>query len=195
MDALSEALTSVRMTGAIFYHAECSAPWGFRVPHVQKVAHVLAPGTERLVSYHLVTDGKAVVSFPGEEDIAVTAGDILIIPHGDAHTVSNGSPSTFLDSGASLDKFLAGSLTTMRLGGGAPPARRRGARGGAGHGAGLRPVSPAHRPAANRIATARVERRLRRGREITRSAGRCDGMRPDPNCPEKRHFCPDLSVI
>jgi AraC-like DNA-binding protein len=118
MDALSEALASVRMTGAIFYHAECTAPWGFRVPHLQKVAHILAPGTERLVSYHLVTDGKAVVRFPGEADMPVAAGDILIIPHGDAHTVSNGSPSTFLDSGASLGEFLAGNLTTMRLGGG-----------------------------------------------------------------------------
>jgi len=118
MDALSDALTSVRMTGAIFYQAECTAPWGFRVPHLHEVAHVLAPGTERLVSYHLVTDGKAVVRFADGEDIPVAAGDILIIPHGDAHTVSNGSPSTFLDSGASLDKYLAGSLTTMRLGGG-----------------------------------------------------------------------------
>ena len=80
MDALSEALASVRMTGAIFYHAECTAPWGFRVPHLHDVAHVLAPGTERLVSYHLVIDGKAVVCFPGEEDIPITAGDILIIP-------------------------------------------------------------------------------------------------------------------
>ena len=65
MDALSEALASVRMTGAIFYHAECTAPWGFRVPHVQKVAHVLAPGTERLVSYHLVTDGRGGGALPG----------------------------------------------------------------------------------------------------------------------------------
>ena len=118
MDALSEALASVRMTGAIFYHAECTAPWGFRVPLLEDVAHVLAPGTERLVSYHLVTHGKAVVCFPGEEDIPVIAGDILIIPHGDAHTVSNGSPSAFIDSGASLGSFLAGDLTTMQLGGG-----------------------------------------------------------------------------
>jgi AraC-like DNA-binding protein len=118
MDALSEALASVRMTGAIFYHAECTAPWGFRVPLLEDVAHVLAPGTERLVSYHLVTHGKAVVCFPGEEDIPIIAGDILIIPHGDAHTVSNGSPSAFIDSGASLGSFLAGDLTTMQLGGG-----------------------------------------------------------------------------
>ena len=48
------ALASVRMTGAIFYHAECTAPWGFSVPRLRevRVAHVLAPGTERLVRYH-----------------------------------------------------------------------------------------------------------------------------------------------
>jgi AraC-like DNA-binding protein len=117
MDALSEALNAVRMTGAIFYHAECTAPWGFRVPQLQSVAHVLAPGTERLVSYHLVTEGKAVVRF-ATSAVSVTAGDVLIIPHGDAHTVENGSPSKFVDSGASLGEFLVGDLTTMRLGGG-----------------------------------------------------------------------------
>ena len=122
MDALSEALKSVHMTGAIFYHAECTAPWGFRVPHVKDVAHVLAPGTERLVSYHLVTEGKAVVMFP-EATIPVEAGDVLVIPHGDAHTVSNGSPATFIDSGATLGKYLAGELTTMRLGGGGERTR------------------------------------------------------------------------
>ena len=61
--------------------------------------------------------------FPGEEDIAVAAGDILIIPHGDAHTVSNGSPSTYLDSGASIGEFLVGHLTSMRLGGGGEVTR------------------------------------------------------------------------
>ena len=64
MDALSEALAAVRMTGAIFYHAECSSPWGFRVPPLHDVAHVLAPGTERLVSCHLVTEGKRSWAFP-----------------------------------------------------------------------------------------------------------------------------------
>ncbi|UVK37865.1 AraC family transcriptional regulator [Mesorhizobium sp. AR10] len=122
MDALSEALNAVRMTGAIFYHAECSAPWGFQVPAVRDVAHVLAPGTERLVSYHLVTEGKAVVCFP-DTAIPVSAGDVLIIPHGDAHTVSNGSPSKFVDSGSTLGRFLAGDLTTMRLGGGGETTR------------------------------------------------------------------------
>jgi AraC-like DNA-binding protein len=122
MDALSEALNAVRMTGAIFYHAECSAPWGFSVPALRRVAHMLAPGTERLVPYHLVTEGQALVKFD-ELSLVLEAGDVIIIPHGDAHTVSNGSPVTFIDSATSLGKFLAGDLRTMRLGGGGETTR------------------------------------------------------------------------
>jgi len=42
MDALSEALNAVHMTGAIFYHAECTRPWGFVVPPLARAAHRLA---------------------------------------------------------------------------------------------------------------------------------------------------------
>lgn len=118
MDVLSETLNTVRMTGAIFYYAECTAPWGFAVPPLQKVAHVLAPGTERLVPYHLVAEGEAVVQFEGGPEIPLQAGDVVIIPHGDAHTVSNGSPSKLIDSAAALGKALGGDLRPMQLGGG-----------------------------------------------------------------------------
>lgn len=123
MDALSEALNSVRMTGAIFFDAICTAPWGFAVPAMEQVAHVLAPGTERLVGYHLVAEGKALVRLEGTADVPLTAGDIVIFPHGDPHTVSNGSPATLIDSGASIGGFLAGDLSTFRLGGGGEPTR------------------------------------------------------------------------
>jgi AraC-like DNA-binding protein len=116
MDALSEALNSVRMTGAIFYSLECTAPWGFSVPHLHDVAHVLAPGTERLVSYHLVTEGEAIVQFGDEDPVEVKAGEVLIIPHGDAHTVSNGSPNEMIDSAATLREYLTGTLSVMRVG-------------------------------------------------------------------------------
>jgi AraC-like DNA-binding protein len=117
MDALSEALNAVRMTGAIFFNAECTSPWGFRVPDIREVAHLLAPGTERIVSYHLMTEGEAIVRFR-DQCVPISAGDIVIMPHGDAHTVEHGSPSTYVDSVASLRGFFAGDLGEMRLGGG-----------------------------------------------------------------------------
>lgn len=118
MDALSFALNTVHMTGAIFYYADCSAPWGFAVPALQQVAHALAPGAERLVPYHLVTEGRALVKFDDGTDVHLQAGDVVIIPLGDAHTVSNGRATELIDSGKSLGRFLSGDLRTMQIGGG-----------------------------------------------------------------------------
>lgn len=123
MDALSEALSAVRMTSAIFFHAECARPWGFKVPRLQDFSHVLAPGTERLVGYHLVAEGEATARFAGLPDMPLAAGDVVIVPHGDAHTVSNGSPATYIDTGASLGQFLVGEVATLRLGGGGETTR------------------------------------------------------------------------
>jgi hypothetical protein len=86
MDALSEALNTVRMTGAIFTNSICKAPWGFAVPPMERMAGLLSPGTECVVSYHLVTEGRATIGLTGTEDVPVAAGDIVIIPHGNPHT-------------------------------------------------------------------------------------------------------------
>lgn len=123
MDALSEALTAVRATGAIFFRVECGAPWGFTVPPINEAAHLLAPGTERLVSFHLITEGRARVRLEGREDFSVGGGDMVILPHGAAHTVSNGKPVTFRDSAAALGQVLSGRPTTIRLGGGGETTR------------------------------------------------------------------------
>ena len=123
MDALSEALNSVRMTGAIFFDAICTKPWGFAVPAMGRMAHVLAPGTERLVGYHLVAEGNAVVALEGGERVPVVAGDVVVFPHGDPHTVSNGAPGTLVDGGASIGNSLTGELSTLRLGGGGEETR------------------------------------------------------------------------
>jgi AraC-like DNA-binding protein len=118
MDAFSQALSSVRMTGAIFVDAICTAPWGFSVPPMAKVTHLLAPGTEHLVGYHLVTDGEALIGLPGSPDIPISAGDIVIFPHGDAHTVVNGKPPRLVDSGAALGNWLAGDFAPLKVGAG-----------------------------------------------------------------------------
>jgi AraC-like DNA-binding protein len=123
MDALSEALHSVRMTGAIFFDAVCTAPWGFAVPPMERAAPLLSPGTERLIGYHLVVEGKAFVRLKDAAEVPLAAGDIAIFPHGDPHTVTNGAPTKLVDSGASLGGFLAGTLSTFRIDGGGEATR------------------------------------------------------------------------
>ena len=118
MDALSEALLAVRTTGAIFIRVECIAPWGFAVPDVCKTADLLAPGTGRIVNYHLVTEGRALVRLEGKEAFWAEAGDIVILPYGDAHTVSNGRPSRYVDSAVAPGQLFTARPGTIRLGGG-----------------------------------------------------------------------------
>ena len=118
MDALSEALKSVRMTAAIFYRAECTSPWGFAIPPLHDYAHLLAPGTERVVSYHLMTQGRATVRFGSGYEVPVAAGDVLIVPHGDPHVISHGRAPTVVDADGTLGPYLAGDLSTLQIGGG-----------------------------------------------------------------------------
>lgn len=123
MDALSECLSSVRMTGAIFLSAEFTAPWGFESPAAAQSASVLSPGTERLVIYHLVIDGRAMVRLPGEPDLPVEAGEIVIIPHGEAHLFGNGETDQVMDGRRALRSHVAGRLSTIEWGGGGAATR------------------------------------------------------------------------
>jgi AraC-like DNA-binding protein len=118
MDALSEALSAVRLNAAVFFNAEMTAPWGFLSPPAAEVAPLLAPGLEHMVIFHLVTEGRAVVSVEGEPDLVVEAGDIVIMPHGDAHIFSNGSPAVLQDGAEAVTRFLAGDISLTRYGGG-----------------------------------------------------------------------------
>jgi AraC-like DNA-binding protein len=122
MDALSEALSSVRMTGAIFADLICTAPWGLAIPGVEQLPpEALAPGTECVVGFHLVVEGKALVGLEGTEEVLVTAGDLVIIPHGGAHTVTNGAPPSLVSG--TLEKWLAGDISPLRIGGGGEVTR------------------------------------------------------------------------
>jgi AraC-like DNA-binding protein len=120
LDPLSEALRSVRLSGAIFLDAELGAPWGFASPPAKTNAHRLAPDAEQLVLFHLVIEGEASVRVPGGERVALEAGDIVVLPRGDAHELWNGRVSQLTDASVLLPKILEGSLVSERGGGPGP---------------------------------------------------------------------------
>jgi AraC-like DNA-binding protein len=122
MDALSHALNAVRMTGAILFNAEFSAPWGFTSPDPAALIPLLAPGTGRVLMFHLVLEGAAQVRIAGKAEASVAAGDIVILSQGDAHAFSNGSPSRMLDTTSEVFGRL-GDLSLTKYGGGGATTR------------------------------------------------------------------------
>jgi AraC-like DNA-binding protein len=117
-DPLSEALRSVRLSGAIFLDAELSAPWGFASPPASAGAQLLAPTAEHLILFHLLVEGKATARISGQGSVELEAGDIAVLPRGDAHELWNGRVTELLDSSALLPKILEGTLVSERGGGG-----------------------------------------------------------------------------
>jgi AraC-like DNA-binding protein len=120
MDALSEALRDMRVTGALIFNAEYGAPWGFVSPPSRTYASLLAPGTEHIVLFHLVTGGEATASVAGQEEVRLEPGEIVVFPHGDAHTMRNGPVRELIDAAGILPKILGGSLALERGGGSGP---------------------------------------------------------------------------
>jgi AraC-like DNA-binding protein len=123
MDALSEAMRAVRITSALFFNGEFSAPWRFATPAHDKVAPVVSPESERLVLFHLVTDGEATARTADYDDVALTAGDIVVFPRGDAHELWNGRTSKLFPGRRLVPKLSKGELAAEKWGGGGAVTR------------------------------------------------------------------------
>jgi AraC-like DNA-binding protein len=89
MDALSDVLRAVRLTGAIFFDIKASEPWVAETPAGQSIVGAMFPGSEHLISYHVITLGSCWASVAGEAPMRLSAGDIIMLPHGDTHVLSS----------------------------------------------------------------------------------------------------------
>ena len=118
MDVLSEVLKVVKLQGALYYNAELSAPWSVQAASARALAHIVAPGAEHVIMYHLLTEGRASVRLESGECVRLQAGDIVMIPHGDPHVIENGPPTKTVDSSKQVADVLAQGLKVVRLGGG-----------------------------------------------------------------------------
>lgn len=123
MDALSEALRVVRITSALFFNGEFAAPWRFATPAQDKVTPVVSPQSERLVLFHLVTEGAATARTADHDEVMLSAGDIVAFPHGHAHELWNGHTSALFPGHRLLPTLAKGELATEKWGGDGPVTR------------------------------------------------------------------------
>lgn len=116
VDALSEILRVVKLNGAMFFNAQCGAPWCVRSPPSQTFGRYVGSPSSRIIEFHLIAAGRAYVRI-GTETTPLVAGDIIMIPHGDAHYLGNGVGAEPVDDEENLPAVLTGQLKPTRLGG------------------------------------------------------------------------------
>jgi AraC-like DNA-binding protein len=122
MDALSETLRVVRLVGAIFIQARFTAPWCYQSPSADSAAPILEPGAERVVIFHLITEGECYVEMEGQPPELLRAGDVVLFPQGDAHRMAS-EPGLKPARGARLDAVLARRPRHLVFGGGGSTTR------------------------------------------------------------------------
>jgi AraC-like DNA-binding protein len=88
MDALSDVLRAVRLSGAFFFDVHAHTPWVAETPEGKTVVDAMFPGSDHLVSYHLIMSGGCWLELEGEVPVKLSAGDIIVMPHGDRHVLT-----------------------------------------------------------------------------------------------------------
>ncbi|WHZ22863.1 MAG: Transcriptional regulator, AraC family [Nitrospira sp.] len=120
MDVLSEVLKAVKLDGAVFFTGEFAAPWCAREPDAGTMASCLPTHANHVIIFHLLLEGRGYARIEQDDrTMPVTAGDIVMFPHGDAHLMGNGPPVPPVDSSQQVRQIIAeGRILTQLAGGG-----------------------------------------------------------------------------
>ncbi|BCS31711.1 AraC family transcriptional regulator [Luteitalea sp. TBR-22] len=122
MDALSELLRVVKLTGAMFFHARCGVPWGVSSPPSEVFGRHVGSPSSHIIEFHLLSEGRGYVRV-GEESMPLSAGDVILMPHGDPHYLGSGPGYEHEVDEEDMRALLTGQLTESRLGGDGEGAR------------------------------------------------------------------------
>src|SRR5262245_36518070 len=89
MDALSDALRVLRLTGAVFLDAEFTTPWCV-LSTSGKHDRLLPSAGPNLVFFHVLTEGRCKARLAsGNSVLELAAGDLLMLPRDDNHLMGS----------------------------------------------------------------------------------------------------------
>jgi len=91
MDAVSDVLRVVRLGGAVYLNGEFTAPWCVVTHTDATLCASFLPQSERVVSYHLLTEGSCWARLPDDPGSAIRlhAGELLVVPQGESHILGS----------------------------------------------------------------------------------------------------------
>jgi AraC-like DNA-binding protein len=88
-DILSDVLRTVRLRSTLYYYVCCMGSWAAEAPPSEQVTSTVMPEVDQVISYHVVIAGDCWAAVVGEPPLRLRRGDIVLLPHGDAHVVSS----------------------------------------------------------------------------------------------------------
>jgi len=91
MDALSDVLRVVHLTGGVFLHAEFSAPWCIASHITPELCQPVLGPVSHVILYHYVIEGEFRLRVEGEneEPLILKTGEVVMLPRNDLHLMGS----------------------------------------------------------------------------------------------------------
>ena len=118
MDPLSETLRSVRLSGGVFLSGHFTAPWCISVRINPTDCAPFLKNPTQMITYHFVSKGQLIVGVEGQPEFEVAAGEVVLFPQNDPHTLGYGSAVAPVSAGELIHRSEDGGLQRICHGGG-----------------------------------------------------------------------------
>jgi AraC-like DNA-binding protein/mannose-6-phosphate isomerase-like protein (cupin superfamily) len=109
-DALSSVLREVNVRSVVYCLSDFAAPWGFHVEH------------SPVAKFHVLLHGTAVLMVGDGAPVRLSAGDLVLLPHGDGHTMADQPGSSVRQLDAILAEHPVDDAGRLSYGGNGSPA-------------------------------------------------------------------------
>lgn len=88
-DLLSQALSLIRLSSAVFLRGEFGSSWGFSSCSAAELSQMLGLGPDRAILLHMVMEGACRISVASGESAVAHAGDVVMLPYCDEHIMGD----------------------------------------------------------------------------------------------------------
>lgn len=120
-DPLSEVLRSLRLAGGVFLDAHFTAPWCVTSQITAEDCRPFLDRPAQVIAYHVVIDGALVLAVDGGPPVNVGAGEIVLLPRNDGHTLASRPGLPAVNAGDLIEPSADGGLARIVHGGGGQP--------------------------------------------------------------------------
>ena len=126
MDALSDVLRLVGLTGGVFMDAEFTAPWSVSGKISPEFCRPFMAPPERIVAFHYVVEGALVVTLDDGACWRLGAGQVVLLPHNDLHIFASSggiTPVPFAELANLVEPSKSAGIARIIHGGGGARTR------------------------------------------------------------------------
>ena len=118
MDAFSDVLRVIRLSGGVFLEAEFTAPWciGGKISTDDCKPFLAVP--RHVIASHFVAAGNMQLRVEGGDTIDVRAGELVLLPHNDTHVFGSDLNVALMSAREVIQPPQGGGISRINYGGG-----------------------------------------------------------------------------